>query len=169
MIDTSLRPPTDNLYKFIALSGLLLFLVSVWFYGQFAVQLVKIDNELDQLAKLSGTRFRERVKDGLRKIAQDIDDGVLKDKQTTMSTFDELVQGTDMYTDPEIDQAYELMSRRVAIESSHYPESLLLKLGIGLGLVLATGGFVSWYRLVQRPLDELLQLELKAARAGDTT
>jgi len=135
-------PPTDNLYKFMAISGVVLLIVAPFFWAQFhithaerarlAFQALKIDLSPEHEYWNSKARIErgESVTDEQRKLVEKYD---AKRKEDDRAISEFLV--------------YEGFSYVVT--------GAAIFLGV-LGLVLTGLGFPLWYLRVQKPLDLIL-------------
>ena len=159
--------PTDNLYKFVALSGVAIFLAS----GYLAVT-----NQLRQ-----GDAWRELHKSDLRVVAQqDMVDRKLEHIDKRIIPYETPPDSGPLESVPEATVSA-LRQLLAEVEADHVESGKLmvanriervdLKLldsryetifwlcvfGMVLGAAVAIGGFFLWYVRLQRPLDAQLQ------------
>ncbi len=157
--------PTDNLYKFLALSGVAILLASVLGpFGRFEqdwVAIHRIKGETDVL-QMRVTHHEQRVQrlksDMSRPDAEAASPGRREDLVTQIEASQEALELAGA----------ELKARSDLAASIHHQTDdlfVLGGLGISLGLSLATAGFVLWYRRVQVHQDALLRSE--AAHSDD--
>jgi len=135
-------PPTDNLYKFMAISGVVLLIVAPLFWAQFyithaertrlALQALRIDLSPEHEYWNSKARIErgESVTDEQRKLVEKYD-ALRKESERVGSEF------------------------LVYDRFSYVVTGAAIILGV-LGLVLTCFGFPLWYRKVQKPLDRIL-------------
>ena len=137
--------PHDNLYKFVALSGIALLLISIPY------PLGKLDELAMQLAELEGQVSVLAVKRNQ-----------LKNETTTLnqdpSSFSDAVARLHKAQELEI-AAAELDAKLRQVESSVTrinSYKLYFSFGAGIGSVLALFGFFLWYWRIQRHQDKKL-------------
>jgi hypothetical protein len=147
--------PTDNLYKFLALSGLLLAVIS------FAFPMKLIYEAREQL--LSQQTEFEVLKIELESIHARVESAEMKG---TLGTG----EGREL-----LEKHYKNEIALVKVNSqaakirllSNEIESwkLWMAILVGLGIFFAVVGFILWYQVVQAPADKLLRLQLVEAQA----
>jgi len=148
MLPTIPNLPTDNLYKFIALAGLLIAFVGYGF------------QHLDEERWYAQTKVMEVELDALS------------------SSSKELVKLTEEQTLPndELSKEYENFQKslfefqkKFAPMNSPGSQKLYQWAGIAgyVGIILSIVGFVLWYQKVQKPLDEILKIQLEKARESE--
>lgn len=130
----SVRPPTDNLYKFIAIFGLAILLVSGWS----CLQTYSLQERLD---RESVGRFRLLAEAIILSVAE-------ADGTFTRPTESEIQRLRD--------EAYGNVTDRIDAAT---PLTLAIA-GMAIGAGLTIVGFTLWYRKVQRHLDKLLLAQI---------
>lgn len=152
------RPPTDNLYKFIAISGLVLFV------GANAFMATRVADQ--------ASAVRDAVADS-RRAGLELD--------VKQERFDELTTGSEVLSDAEIAEMRSLVQeiQRVTLEMDirlvevEAREAALKWYGIvagvlsGLGLMVTFWGFVQWYNRVQFYEDRRLRDMAGGDNPGD--
>jgi uncharacterized protein YktA (UPF0223 family) len=149
-----ITPPTDNLYKFAALSGLVLLLVSI-IYPQTRMdalnaRIYDFNCEIEEM-KVGGETLAEHFKAYKSQI------------------FKSDAEGKSLAAATEELQKH---SSRMAVRSTEIDYlknrfrwwERVCGIGAGLGLLIMGYGFMSWYLNLQRPQDRLLQKELAAVK-----
>jgi hypothetical protein len=148
-------PPTDNLYKFIAIAGLVL--AGFGIVTPFIIARQAID--------LSVKRKLE-TEDRMREIIFRITETAQKDQLATKEERKAQIEniGQDIKT------IHDQFETDLETEAQRYRDATDTQVNyllgcIVVGLLIAGGGFWLWYKRVQQPLDEKMTLELVAARA----
>jgi hypothetical protein len=136
--------PTDNLYKFIALTGVLMFIVAPIFYVNFYISYHKIElDAIDSLRVPSWDYYESKSK--------------IEHGETVTNAQKELVEKWDSFkregSNTQLD--YHLYTRFSCVIT------LLSFIMAVMGLALAIIGFWFWYNRVQKPLDAILLNEVK--------
>jgi hypothetical protein len=157
-----LRPPTDNLYKFLALSGLAMFLLGIYMVATLDMELQKfreLADEADDRAYVVEAEYKgdiQNIDDDLK--AKLIDAQAANAKKKKL--YDKMIATTSKYK----------KDRAEARASYHkiYVE-LRSKLDWLNGLMWAGGivgvaGFWLWYKRLQQPLDEIMRYDLAERR-----
>jgi hypothetical protein len=161
------KPPTDNLYKFLALSGLIVFLFFGWQHlrGDLAIikheiaidkmiqDIIKVrdDYALPQIEKIDRQigQGKLKVEDAMPRLKKLLTDRLPEEERLEHEFFDLAVKGRDL---PHNDD----------------PERIAILIGAVVGLVTTVAGFWLWYRRVQRPLDEIMRYDLEERRQKAT-
>lgn len=141
--------PTDSLYKFLFIAGILLITVSVYLYGEHYIQssdrlgnssvkLLEIGRELDLL---------------------EIKTKSLKDSGKAASR-NSIAINSDRIAATKIQMA-SLSNEVQSIERRNNIFSLLCSTAIIIGIVLMRKGYNLWYEKLQEPLDKITAIELK--------
>ena len=143
--------PTDNLYKFMALSGLALIIFST------AVPIVRL-GELDlKRAEVEGEQTVLEVE--LEELKRDIS---LLEKKVKPSS-----QDLDAFRKRAVELRIKNAQFKGKTEQYRTLVSALqlawsiLKYGNTIGVAVAAAGFLLWYRQIQRPNDALLKRQLR--------
>jgi hypothetical protein len=150
--------PTDNLYKFIAMTGLLMVIFYIIFPSQKLVELTikKIDVETE-VAVISNEI--EQISDDVKHIEKIAN----QQGHVTAAQLDELENRNNEARNKNRRMEGELKKIQVLAIQHKTLESITKPL-FPLGLFLMAVGFLCWYLLVQRPTDALLRKEKKTAR-----
>jgi preprotein translocase subunit SecG len=159
MID-KLFPPTDNLYKFSAIAGLLFIILS--FYPQylnFKLNEQKIENMKNSKILMTDLKLANEELELLRK----------KHEETNQSK--EGNKPTDEELSKYIQKRKELESRNIEIESvqeleKYYNEEInrlnfISHITFSVGILVMLIGFYLWYQKVQKPSDLILTNQTK--------
>ena len=187
-----IKPPTDNLYKFLAMFGTIVFLVGFIFppmmFYQSSLEFLKSlggDKELavhEEFAVQRKRSFEERKRQ-LAAEAADLQNRLARVKNDTTSSSD--IEKLEL-------AIKDVKKRAEALEDASYEFNLNLKLkaaqveqqktlstnetrnsrfligigwGIGtFGLLIAICGFIMWYKNVQRFEDQILRKEAAKPR-----
>ena len=140
--------PTDNLYKFFALSGVFVFIASIWLNSNMLSDLNTSLNEITVEAE-TATTLRHLLPEN---IADDYD---LRSAEIKLfREFAELSISSQTKLDALIKQQNKVMKF-----------SILLYIVACFGILVSGIGFRQWYLKVQKPLDEILQLNLRKAKS----
>ena len=149
--------PTDNLYKFIAMTGLVLVIFVIVYPSQKLVELTlkKIDAETD--VSVISNEIKD-VSEEIRRL-----ESIAKKKGHVAGTeLEELSKRNSEARDKNRRIEGELKKIQV-LEMQHKTLESITKPLFALGLLLMATGFLCWYVLVQRPTDALLRQEKKSA------
>jgi len=141
------KPPTDNLYKFVAISGLLIFLASFIFpqilYKDYLIKFAEIQGEL---------RVLERQVDALDNVTDTASDDPVRRKEADVEIN---------RRESEIDKglAEVLRNRELRVALSNYARrwDLFGFIGMPFGLVMMMSGFYFWYSRLQKYEDKLIK------------
>jgi hypothetical protein len=185
MIET-IKPPTDNLYKFLALSGLIVFLFFGWAHLKDDLAIMKIDQQADEIIHdMTKVRFGY-IGDNFRKLGKEVEAGKFRDealskkegrplvdmKQVTARIHKFMVEDTIPEEDKLVKGPFiEAIKERAKLPFNDEPERIAILIFAAIGFVIMVVGFSLWYRRVQRPLDEIMRYDLaerrlKAKQAG---
>ena len=155
MYSPTLPVPTDNLYKFLALSGVLLIITSVYLFQK--AYFFRFHNFYQARIEVADTEPK----------SQEIESRL----GTLIAAIDSM---DDTVTDRFLVEKFEALgllnrevsTRHATVQYFKAKEKLfdqgVRKLGYfclffgGIGFLLSCSGFYLWYRRVQRPLDVLL-------------
>jgi len=192
-----IMPPTDNLYKFVALFGLTLVLASLLFMAwrmdtifeesagtNAEVALVNSMNTRQGKALEAAKGELKALKDEIRALDREVGNGNLSParrkeiserkpenerRQAEVQHECSAANSADAAINTKID---EINSHARSINDHLTTFGFLAKIVgviVGIGMIIAGLGFHSWYRKLQAPQDRLLQLELFAeeAKAAD--
>ncbi len=159
--------PTDNLYKFMSLSGIVIIIFSIYFceikvreVSQNNIEFLKKQDNLnnkiarfnDKLGTIS-VLFETYQKDNIQKKDTSI---FLSNLETRISSLSNLRDGIN--TDYISQKAYHQRLNLLQEESKII--TYFSYLFIALGFVLTSTGFLLWYKKVQKPLDKILANDL---------
>jgi len=133
-------PPTDNLYKFMAISGVVLLIVAPFFWAKFYItQAERTRLAIETLGSVSAwdtLESKARIKIG----------APVTDKQKKQVEKDDALQ----------EESGRVMHEFLLYDQFTYVVTgAAIFLGL-LGLVLTAFGFPLWYLRVQKPLDQIL-------------
>jgi len=172
-----LNLPTDNLYKFLAISGLVIVMFSIYYPFQkdheLKFLLIDIDSEI-KLKELQITYLE--TKSGLLKQELDKIEKMLNENDQIP---DKELHRTKMQTmyDDFYKSVLELHKSNINIIKDTEKSQLLNKelevykiigiVSLVLGIIVMVGGFWVWYIKVQRPADNQLQ-QVKETQEKDT-
>lgn len=167
--------PTDNLYKFVALSGAALLIAS------FIFPLTRLD-EIELAAQQTSAQRKvlgvevTALETELAQLGDDVkrlDAAVVARSQSAVTLKEDAGQAKGRLVELE-KRRLTLLIKKAEIQGNEEKSALLLKqmdrtwsflkLGGFAGLAMAHVGFLLWYRRVQRPVD--LEAQRKA-RASD--
>ncbi len=142
--------PTDNLYKFMALSGLILFVFSFfvpfWLMHNIKLKTLEIKEELDLLD------IEEKY---LKEIHEDIEALPSNKRRKAIKLNEERFK----------DYSKKLMQTRRKVETMKYLDSMrrdiriLALVGISLGVIFTYCGFFLWYKRLQKYQDQIIKNE----------
>jgi hypothetical protein len=143
--------PTDNLYKFLALSGLVIVLFSFIFpmkrIGEIELKSLEIKTQVEVL-KIEIDYLKEDTKTWAEKANLNHEETVLLRKRTKDAAI----------------KVAELGGRTEQIEALRGELRFywrFIKVTVWLGAVISLVGFYLWYFLVQKPNDLLLRKQIK--------
>ena len=165
----SLTPPTDNLYKFIAIAGLKTALFFGWSRVQTDIEVRKLNRNVS-----GGTAAHVKMQaalfaSGFEKLASDVENGTVIDAKNAMERIDGIVDSTS----PEIEEHYKQLINDVwnlgVYQRDHSPERTVYLYAALVGVLIAICGFWLWWQRVQKFSDELLRLQLAKARIESNT
>jgi hypothetical protein len=188
----SIKPPTDNLYKFVAVTGV--FLMGLSGYGAFQVEnqinaielqvnAAVIDAEVyeevdmalrrvrDQLPQMTAKGVEEmfrkfEIDEELRKPISELMSQVMEEQKRT-SLMPILAEHQDFKTLVEKEEAIKIQSKIGQARKSGLRDAKIAYSTIFvLGLAIAFLGFVFWYRKVQRHLDRILRDDSESSRVS---
>ena len=157
------RPPTDNLYKFIALSGLAILLACGWAHLRVDIEVMKLDRDANSLIQRMVRDHASHMAEQFDTAAIDTRAGIIHNSETLQERVDQIFASSYPNEDSQNNELAELGWKRGTLLRNNTPERTFLKCGIGFGFVVAIFGFVLWYRRVQRPLDKILDSQYRQA------
>jgi hypothetical protein len=147
-----LNPPTDNLYKFMAFCGLILFVAGLVYPQMRNDYLAQIEKQFWQSSRECEQAFQKY---------DNVDAEMRRKFQTRPS-----VESKDYFAT--LDELADVMRKhledgRQAFEAreQHRRWQILCYSGAGVGFLVGGLGFLLWHRRWQRPQDELLQRQLQ--------
>jgi hypothetical protein len=142
-----LKPPTDNLYKFIAISGLLIFLASFVFpqilYKEYAIKYAEIEGDLSVL---------ERQIETLNSITESDDARSKKEDNVE-------IKRRRAEFDKGLEEVLRKRELRVALSNYARRWEIFGYIGMSFGLVMMVSGFYFWYSRLQKYEDKLMKLK----------
>lgn len=167
--------PTDNLYKFLALAGIAIFILSNYFS---LTRIVEVGGRIIDVeeARLIVKARQESLKSKSERLHKIIDNSIAE--QSGHNRREDLGKLDIHYSETEIkelvNQVYNLIDEQ-DMASAKLQTSLMRLVNLknlsdkirnmdiifsAIGGLMIYNGFSLWYRRVQKPLDELLQREL---------
>ena len=154
-----LRLPTDNLYKFVALSGVLLVLAGL---AIITYDMIRLGADLNPYVAEARMRLsRTEAVNAYYKRAISL----RKDGSANRATA--LVDSARALRDS-LDQTERLYKgRREEIDDQFALRRTFVKVAfaiVGVGIGLAIWGFISWYTKLQKPLDEIVERQAAELR-----
>ncbi|HWD41561.1 MAG TPA: hypothetical protein VG944_22140 [Fimbriimonas sp.] len=167
-----ITPPTDNLYKFTALSGIALIIFSGWLFQETLQDAVHEGGEA-RLAKSEANGYLKEADFRATEL-----EGWMR-AQTAKEQGGKLARGSDAWQEPkqildQYDQAVKQLSQAQGqLDSYEFSGAQSEMLGpqirlpvayLALGLTVSAIGFALWYFKVQKAQDDLLALELSSMR-----
>ncbi len=166
--------PTDNLYKFLAISGLFICIFSIVFPKTRTGEINQKTIELKTRTKVLGIEVDEIVNDSVQ-LHEDLDRlkndiGRLKKTKNTATLDKKLSEMEEKRIEIRHNDIRSII-KRIELEGQidqikALTEDLMsynkyFKVGISLGIVLSYIGFFCWFFLVQYPSDILLRRQVK--------
>jgi exonuclease VII large subunit len=167
--------PTDNLYKFLALSGVVILLFSAYFMK---TRVLELEDQVEILKaeKQIGLEKIRSIEECQKNLENIINNSIAEQTGKLKKDKNKLEL---QYSDTEIKQIQRelhetMLEQRIeAIKTTSKAKRLsqlieqsseLVNWGslcVGLGVFLANIGFLLWYKKVQKPLDLRMQMELQ--------
>ena len=141
---TPLQLPTDNLYKFCALSGLVMVILSVYTpmknLYEIGLQEIEIDYRLKLISlKSDDTQIRA-------------EEGLIDETEARLQASERLQELAEIY--------YLNHKAEALLTQTGYLINVFFY-GIGMGFILSTFGFYCWYFRIQKPADERVRAGIK--------
>ena len=138
-------PPTDNLYKFVALAGLALLIFSIVYPLKLIddLELRLVDTEMRRDMLLVDISALERAADRLT--ATRVQNPAVTEQWTEIR---KTLEKTHIENRSE-EERFKILLKQIR------GKLIWLAVGTGVGYILAHRGFYLWYHRVQKPLDEL--------------
>lgn len=180
-----LTPPTDNLYKFIAITGLLFIFASVFYPTFLNIQINEriLESEKDsEIVTIEMTKLERESKDIERKIddmQKQLKDFKQNPNKSSAKQLEANIKDTDQLqkqTKEFMNIATELQKKNIEIEYKNkltkfyndYLKSALnyAKVGIIIGMILTIFGFTFWLFRVQKYQDLVLLKEAQQNQNG---
>ncbi|HLG35875.1 MAG TPA: ATP-dependent Clp protease proteolytic subunit [Bacteroidia bacterium] len=161
--------PTDNLYKFIALSGLALMIVFVLYpikrWSEANIEMAKIRGDTVMIFRKAWLINNERTE--LSKMETKLNDEL----KTNRLLLEEVLKAKNSLKEKDYDfkiSAAEVQAKLLLLDEQDRQKDIMLNISIAGGLVgiaLAIIGFILWYVRVQKPIDQQLKsFKVSAAR-----
>jgi hypothetical protein len=143
-------PPTDNLYKFMAISGVVLLIVAPFFWAKFYItQAERTRLAIEMLGSIPAVDTLES------KARIEIGDPVTDEQKKQVEKYDALRKESGRVTHNFL--LYD--------QFTYVVTGAAIFLGL-LGLVLTSFGFPLWYLRVQKPLDSILAKQATKTDGG---
>ena len=151
--------PTDNLYKFLALSGLAIVTFSIVFPmirdSELNLMMLETDKNM-KVANIEKELFDKRIDKFLNSdLGSNLDE--LKMREEELEIWRNLLKDQQIYT---VDLEYEVRKFEELHKELKFIQ-LLMKFGFGVGLIITFLGFLLWYVRVQKPNDLLLRKQIE--------
>lgn len=164
--------PTDNLYKFVSLSGLLMLLVGLAVVPVIRYRAMQADLALlaeHRAASAQRARAIDQLSRSIELGAGANAQGLTGRKEQMDSAWSEsnMVAASAQAVRDSVDRN-NVESLTHAVEANRDFFASFVWVGYGLALaggLLATWGFRNWYIKLQKPLDELVLLDAEGRRA----
>jgi hypothetical protein len=161
----AIKPPTDNLYKFLALSGLIVFLFFGWAHLKDDLAILKHRIEIAQMVERLVKIRHDYALPVAKAIDKEIEEGKIKwDAKAHARIRKVLIEDKLPEEDRLRDEFFELALKGRKLVHNDDPERVAILVGAATGFVFMVIGFSLWYRRVQRPLDEIMRYDLEERR-----
>ena len=172
--------PTDNLYKFLALVGTVIVILSIYFTETRVAEVGGTIIDVEEVLDISKARY-EALKMKMDQLKEIIDNSIAEQtgkKKMVVSKLEVRYSETEIKAlhrqvqDLIGEQGIEMVKVNTSmkrLEKLNERSKRIFNwniLFIAVGALMAYNGFILWYRRVQRPLDELLQNELSALKGN---
>lgn len=171
--------PTDNLYKFLALVGTVIVILSIYFTETRVAEVGDTIINVEEVQNISKARY-EALKIKLGQLNEIIDNSIAEQtgKKKAVGKLEVRYSETEIKAlhrqvqDLIGEQGIEMVKVNTSmkrLEKLNERSKRIFNwniLFIAVGALMAYNGFILWYRRVQRPLDELLQNELSALKGN---
>lgn len=144
-----IKPPTDIIYKFLAISGLILLILSFtipYFLNRdLSIQIIQTEGDVDKLAKEIGY----------------LEDDIALDDTTTSLSMKQVQFSRERYRQLDLKNMEATTKNNLLI---YYTDELnnsqkFKWIGVSIGLILFVTGFVLWYFKLRRYQDLLIRNE----------
>ena len=161
-MNDQLRPPTDNLYKFLALSGLALTVFAVYVEINAANKLRSLSAETDEAA-IASNRIDDRYDDDIERIDRALDSKRI-DAATATTRKTEARRKRDAAI-TKYDSAYDdAKAAERKFQKANFDQVIIMVVFAVLGLFLAAVGFFLWWFMLQRHLDVIMKYDVQERR-----
>ena len=163
-------PPTDNLYKFCAIMGIVIVTVSVLFPGkEFLILFSKVQDLNRQVAvaavevEMNGRKLRSLLK-LIENTVREQNDGIVVSKDKLILRYSEeeikklVIEAEEVHRADRI-RTVELEALVKMYKASTWMWAIVGSVsvvGVFIGTKLASFGFRMWHEKVQRPIDKAL-------------
>ena len=174
MIPSNIPLPTDNLYKFVALSGVVMVLVSIYLAYTKTLEVNLAANDADEQNDILNLEM-ETIQGELKKLndfreviskktkSENLDDKREAIELVELVDFDDRIESLKI-----LRKEFRISSARFISNERRFKEQLDIAAKLrmvclftgGIGAVMAFFGFIFWYRRVQKPLDKILLSKL---------
>ena len=166
--------PTDNLYKFLALSGTVIVLLSIYMAETKINEVEDAILDESEMIKILAVKYAalEKRTDEIKSIIENSilrqkglykkDLGKLELEYSSLELKELLKELEETHLLLQIDKA-KIESKNLIIKKLHERSITISRRGImiiALGLIMTNIGFIFWYIKVQKPLDMVLQNEI---------
>ena len=144
-----LNLPTDNLYKFLAISGLVIAMFSVYYLFQKSheLQFLIVEQKAElELQKYQMGRYDEKFKLQEEQLSTE---ETSEKKRSVLDNIDkDLIEYAKAQTNSELN-----LAKIKILHHEYFYYKVTGITGFILGLFLMVFGFVLWYKKIQKPLD----------------
>jgi hypothetical protein len=160
----SLTPPTDNLYKFIAISGLAIALFFGWSRVKIEMETWNLEKDGSSLLSTREELLKELFASGFHNLADEVEKGEIKNVDDTMARAEEILSSSSPKIEANFQELVENTWKRGNYDREHSVEKSTFFCFALVGLGISVFGFWLWWIRIQKFTDELLQLQLAKAR-----
>jgi hypothetical protein len=157
-----LRPPTDNLYKFLALAGLTVAIFAGYMNGTRDIKLLTLESQSDD-ADDAIERLKDRYTDDLWRIENDLQDKRIDAATATKRKAVIVKRRQDGIERYDKESRESRLAAKKLFHETYYQYWTLVYIG-WIGALFGLVGFVLWYLRLQRPLDEIMRYDLDERR-----
>lgn len=157
-----LRPPTDNLYKFLALAGLAAAIVAGYIQTTTYIRLLAYGS-LQKDADMTAASYSTLSQAAISKIGAELQAKKI-DAKAAQEHKDYVIKLTDSYVSKFTKEHDEAGDAYHKLYAETKDQSWILGIVGLMGLAIAVAGFVLWYFKLQKPLDEIMKYDLLERR-----
>jgi hypothetical protein len=166
-----LRPPTDNLYKFVALSGLAVAVFAAYMDVTTDIKLATLYWQSND-AYDAVEHFKDRYDDDIWSVTYDLNHKLINADTAAARKTAAAAKRDASIAKYQKEYSEARAARRKLHLETFYQYWILVVVG-AIGLMVSFLGFILWYLMLQRPLDEIMRYDLherrlKASEAAKT-